>query len=559
MATAPATTLPVHQAIAHALIDSGVEVAFGLMGEDTAKLTTYLHEEGGIDYYGARHESMAVAMADGYGRMSGRLGVAILSRGPGLVNGLTAAVAARKRGTRLLVIAGDSPAGEREAGVGERYPKHVRQPSILEACDLLTETITTPESAAPTVATAIRRASEGKVVGLGVPTDLFDAEAPPAPATPTETHAQPTLELGEADLAELARLLDQSSLPVLLAGAGAVRSGAGPAIQALAERVGALTATSLLAKDLFRSGPFDLGIAGGFAGETTRRILTDADLVVAFGASLNAFTSGGGKLLAGAKIVQVDTDPNQIALNMPVELGVAGDARQVAEALGGRCAPAQRLRTDEIREALARQREHPDYEDHSRDHELDPRTVMRAIDRALPADRQVVVDAGAFSGFPSQYVSVPDPRAFAFCLDFSAVGLGHGTGLGAAVAGSDRCTALFIGDGGLLMTLGELETARRSELSLIYVVLDDGAYGAERHYLDLAGLPNSTSLFGMVDFAGIARALGMEAITLATPADLESLDGLAERPRPLLVDCKIDGTIRPLWLEELYGGREYGR
>ncbi|MCW3066155.1 MAG: Acetolactate synthase large subunit, partial [Solirubrobacterales bacterium] len=217
MSAPSATSAPVYEAIARGLLDAGVERAFGLMGEDTARLTTYLSAQPGVAYYGARHEGMAVAMADGYARLSGKLGVAVLSRGPGLVNGLTAAIAARKRGTPLLIIAGDSPAAERLAKVGERYPKHVRQSAILEACDLHSETVVGVEDAPRVVASAIAKAQAGAVVGLNIPTDLFGAEVE-LPEVPNGPGPLPTVSApGEHDLDAVAGLLRASVRPVLLA------------------------------------------------------------------------------------------------------------------------------------------------------------------------------------------------------------------------------------------------------------------------------------------------------------------------------------------------------
>jgi thiamine pyrophosphate-dependent acetolactate synthase large subunit-like protein len=553
------TRAPAYEAIARALLDAGVERAFGLMGEDTARLTTYLGTRTSVEYYGARHESMAVAMADGYSRLSGTLGVAILSRGPGLVNGLTAAVAARKHGTPLLIVAGDSPAGERLAKVGARYPKHVPQADILRACGLESETARDAADVPRAVASAIARARCGAVVGLNIPTDLFGAEVE-IPTLPPPAASAAQVPVREDELAAAARLLAGSGKPILLAGWGAVLSGARPAIDALAARAGALTATSLLAKDLFYKSEFDVGVAGGFAGDTTRTLLADADLVISFGASLTAFTTAGGALFPAAKIVHVDVDPGQIGLVTSVDLGVTGDARIVAERLLERIPQSPGLRTAEVRGALAADRERADFVEESLPGALDPRMVLRAIDRALPADRNLVVDAGAFSGFASRYISVPDPTRFAFCLDFSAVGLGHGTALGAALAHPERTTALCIGDGGLMLTLGELETAQRCGIPLVVVCLDDGAYGAERHYLDIAGLPIAQSLFGMADFAGVAGALGLDALVVFEHADLERIEpAVSERRGPLLIDCKINGWLRPRWLEELYTSSGYGR
>ncbi|HZZ45465.1 MAG TPA: thiamine pyrophosphate-dependent enzyme, partial [Pseudonocardia sp.] len=178
----------------------------------------------------------------------------------------------------------------------------------------------------------------------------------------------------------------------------------------------------------------------------------------------------------------------------------------------------------------------------------------------LPADRALVLDAGAFIGFASRYLSVSHPSRFTFCLDFAAIGLGHGTALGTALARPDITTVLCIGDGGLLMTLGELETAVRRQSPLVVIVLDDGAYGAERHYLDLMGIDHAESQFGQVPFARLADTLGMPSTTVRTPDDLAAVRSLlAEGRRPVLIDCKINGAVRPAWLEELFTGSGFGR
>lgn len=550
---------PVYEALVDAFLEAGMTTGFGLMGEDTAKLVTTFTDRPGTRFFHTRHESMAVAAADGHARLSGAIGLVVLSRGPGLVNGLTAAIAARKHRTGVVIVAGDSPGAEALAGAGARYPKHVLQSDIARAAGLGAERIADAADAPRAVNAAIAAARAGGVVLLNVPTDLFDAETDLGPAPPVAEPA-PALAPAEEDVAWVAELLDGASRPLLLAGRGAHDGGARDAIGALADRIGALTGTSLQAKGLFGDAPFDVGILGGFAGETARRCVREADVVIAFGASLNGFTTGGGKLVAGARLVHVDVDPDQIGATTPVERGVVADAGLFAEALAARVAPADGARSDELRDELVRYRTEADFEDESAPGALDTRTVLRAVDRALPSDRTLVVDAGAYSGAASRYLDVPDPSRFMFCLDFSAVGLGHGTALGAAAARPDTTTVLCIGDGGLFLTLGELETAVREELSLVLVVLDDAAYGAERHYLDIVGMPNRESLFATARFREIAEALGMSAITVETEDDLAAIaPAIASPARPLLIDCKINGEIRPLWLEELYTAAGYGR
>ncbi|HZZ45529.1 MAG TPA: thiamine pyrophosphate-binding protein, partial [Pseudonocardia sp.] len=392
------------EVIAEAILGSGVTTVFGLMGEDTAKLVTTLAAQPGITYHGARHESMAVAMADGYARASGRLGVAVLSRGPGLVNGLTGAVAACKHGTALLVIAGSSPVTERQAGLGKRNPKHVAQIQLLEACGLRSVEVT-PEHVREDVAEAIALASSGVAVCLNVPTDLLDAPVlEDAVAPPAGQELDDVVEPTEADVSRLTALLDASERPLLLAGRGAI--GASEALRELAEHCGALLSTSLLAKDLFADDEFDIGVVGGFAGDVTRSLLADRDLVVAFGAGLNSYTTGGGELFPQAKLVRVDQDADSLREGPSLALGVVADAEATAARLRATVRAAPGRRGERERALVSEDRRRLDFIEESVPDGIDPRRLLRELDAILPADRALVLDAGAFVGFASRYLSV---------------------------------------------------------------------------------------------------------------------------------------------------------
>ena len=185
---------------------------------------------------------------------------------------------------------------------------------------------------------------------------------------------------------------------------------------------------------------------------------------------------------------------------------------------------------------------------------LDPRALSSAIEAAAPADRALIVDGGHFMGFPSMAVAVQDPSQFAFTLDFGSIGLGLGTANGAAVANPDHLTVLAIGDGGLMLSLGELDTAVRYSLPLLIVVYDDGAYGAEMHFLRMMDLPDAESLFLTPPLDEVVKAIGADAIKVKDMADLDSLrETLAGGlERPLVLHCPISRDIRATWLQEAF-------
>jgi thiamine pyrophosphate-dependent acetolactate synthase large subunit-like protein len=551
----------VYEAIARTLGELGVGAVFGLMGEETAKLTAALADRGEVPYYSTRHESAAVSAADGYARATGGLGVCLVSRGPGFTNALTALVAARKARTPLLALAADT--AETDDPAPRRYPKHVEQSQIGAACGLRTIRLHEGADAVAELRAAARAALVGGVVLLNIPTNVFEESVSQQlmlDEAPAHDAPIPPRQPGAEDVAAIADLLSDAERPLILVGRGAVGGAGRGAIVDLLDVTGALVGTTVLAKDAFRSHPSNIGIVGGFSHGLAREALADVDGVLALGASLNNFTLGGGQVFRTARVFQVALDAGPTALaDGPARL-VAADAPTTARHVETELAARGVARTrawDTIRESIAAYDVGDDFLDLSTDDRVDPRAAMCALDETLPDKRTVTVDGGHFSGFPSTYLSVPDPSDFAFCLDFSAVGLGFGTALGVAVAKPDYTNVLVIGDGGLLMTLTELDTVSREQLPLLIVVVNDAAYGAELHYLTLQGMPAETSLVMERDFGRIAAGFDIPAMSVHT---VEQAREAGRRARtvsgPMLIDLHVNREVRARWLEELFS---YGR
>jgi thiamine pyrophosphate-dependent acetolactate synthase large subunit-like protein len=333
---------------------------------------------------------------------------------------------------------------------------------------------------------------------------------------------------------------------------------AGPALRALAERAGAVLATSAVANGLFRSDPFDVGIAGGFSSPLAARLLRESDAVVALGAALNQWTTRHGTLFApDARFAQVDLDAAALGAHRPVDAAVVGDAAATAEALldaleprpAGRRSPALAA---EI--ATHRWRDEP-YAETAAAGRIDPRTLSIALDDLLPEERTVVVDSGHFMGWPSMYLRVPDAAGFVFPQAFQCVGLGLGNAIGAALARPDRLTVAALGDGGALMALPELETLGRLGLPLLVVIYDDDAYGAEVHHFRPLGHAVDLAQFPPADLPALAEAAGCRGLEVRGVADLDGVrDWLERRDRPLVVDAKVDPDLCADWLEEAFRG-----
>ena len=165
----------------------------------------------------------------------------------------------------------------------------------------------------------------------------------------------------------------------------------------------------------------------------------------------------------------------------------------------------------------------------------------------------MAVDSGHFLGYPSMFLDVPDARAWVFPNGFQAVGLGLGNALGAAIAEPNRPTVAAIGDGGAFMALAELETAARLKLTLLVLIYDDAAYGAEVHHFAPMGHDVSLVRFPDADLAAIALASGAKAETVRSVDDLMVMEEWLINPHgPLVLDAKVNPTICAEWLEEAF-------
>lgn len=539
------------EAVGQALADLGVRDAFGLLGSGNFVVTKAM-VDAGVRFVAARHENAAVSMADAYARVSGRPGVVTVHQGPGLTNGMTALTEAAKARTPLLLIAADTSATARQSNF------RIDQAGLAGAVGAVAARAHSAESALDDLGRAWASAVvDRRAVLFGFPLDVQAAQAPSfevAPPVVPEPLA-PSME----DVRRLADLVAESRAPAIVAGRGAVLANAGPALEALGDRIGALMATSANGHGLFAENPWSLRISGGFASPTFVRLLRDSDLLLAFGASLNMWTTRHGGLLSdGAHVAQVDVDRGAIGAHQRCDVGVVGDARLTAEALREELARLGHTRTGrrtgDIRTAIARGRWNDEpFEDASDGERIDPRALSIALEGLLPRERTVAVDSGHFMGWPAMYLTVPDAAGFVFTQSFQSVGLGLSSAIGAAVARRDRLTVACAGDGGALMAMGEFETLVRLKLPVLVVVYNDAAYGAEVHHFGPQGHAVDLVEFPDADIAGMARGLGADAATVRSPRDLEAVRSWLERRHgPFVVDAKVVPTVVGEWLEEAF-------
>ena len=541
-------------AIARDLAAYGARRCFGLLGTANFKISHAL-VEAGVELISARHEGNAASMADAYAKATGELTLVSVHSGPGLTNAITGIAEAAKSRTPLVVLAGDVANGAVKSNF------YIDQAELVRSVGAVSERIHTPRSAREDALRAVTRAlHDRRTVVLSLPADVQDAEfatnSGPLELPPAAGRLYPDPEA----VSRLSDALARARRVLILGGRGAVLSDAEQALLALADRTGALLATTVCGHGLFADSPWSVGICGGFASPIADELIAESDLIAGFGASFTQWTTKRGKLIApGATVAQIDVESGNLGYQMPVQHAIHGDAKVTAEALLNELArrdgsqPRAGWRSDLVQNRIrAGDNHHSPHPDESTARFIDPRTLSKAVDAILPVDRVVASDSGHFCGWVPRYLRVPNARASCLSHSFQSVGLGLASAIGLAVANPGKLAVLGTGDGGFLMSISDLETALRLKLRLCILVYNDASYAAEVHYFRRHGYSIDIVQFPDTDFAAMARGYGARAATVRTVADLEPLrEWVAEgAPGVFVIDGKINPGLEADWHAE---------
>ncbi|MFD7407854.1 thiamine pyrophosphate-binding protein [Streptomyces sp. NPDC059866] len=532
-----------HEAVARALADHGVKTVFGVLGDANLYMMDSFERVIGGSYYSCSNEGGAVLAANGFARTSGGLGVATVTHGPALTNTVTALVESVKDHTPVLLVAGDTAVVDRENF------QNIPQRDVVLPTGAGFEQVRSPQTVAEDMAVAVRRALlEKRPVVLNVPVEFQWEEVDYRKAEPAFTPPQ-AVAPDPAALDAAVGIIASAHRPVVLAGRGATSPEARAALLRLAERIGAPVATTLRAKDLFRGERFDLGICGTLSHEVALDTILQSDCVIAFGASLNKWTTAEGSVLEKKQLVHVDIERDSLNRFSASDAPVVGDAAKVADTIVGWLDEAEAKPTGFASEELAQRL--AAYSDAalkdpstglSTDETVDIRTAMQRLDGAFPADRTLVFDGGRFIFNAFTRLHCPEPSAYVHTVNFGSIGLGMGNAIGASFGAPGRPTLLITGDGGFMLGgLAEFSTAVRHNVDLVVVVFNDAAYGAEHIQFRSKNMDPAISTFDWPDFGPVATALGGRGFTVRNLADLdEALDAIETRDRPVLIDIKID-------------------
>lgn len=493
----------------------GVDTIFGIPGVHNIELYRGLSTSG-VRAISPRHEQGAGFMADGYAIATGRPGVCMLITGPGLTNALTPMGQAYHDSRPMLVLAATTPTTDLGKGHG---PLHdiSDQAAIARPVTAFSDTVMEPGDVPALLAGAwetFDRSRPGPV-HLAIPTDVLAMETVPYTGfhRARSRFHQPI----PADVQRAAALLAAARRPAIIAGGGAIDGG--PALQRLAERLGAVVVLSGNAKGVLSSS-HPLCAGNALSNATAQRLLADADCVVVVGSEVSdADIWNGGHplpLATGGAVVRIDIDSSQLLRERVTHtIGIVADAHDALTALAdelGDGTPSLHgaAAAAEIRDAVL--------------DAVDPAKLpwLQAIEAALPADVFVALDSTQLAYTAHSYLPCEAPRRWLAPYGFGTLGCAIPMAIGAHIACPDRPAFALVGDGGWMFTIAEMATAVDVDADIVVVLWDNGGYGQIAVSFDDAQAPPMGVAISSPDPEGIARGFGWSTASVDEPRELRA-------------------------------------
>lgn len=492
------------QHLVDVLTELGADVAFGLPGVHNLPIWEAIAGSG-IRLIGVRHEQTAGYAADGYARATGKLGIAVVTTGPGAANTLGAVGEAMASASPVLVLATDIPSTLRRPNTVRGVLHETSdQAAMFASVTKAAITVESPQEIAPAVARAARLAQEPQSgpVYVGIPTDFLRAETERrSDSGLTERFAAVNID----DLDYARTLLAGAERPVIWAGGGAVRAEAGVAVGDLAEKLAAPVITTFAARGLLPPEHPCVAPIPVHAPEVGA-LWDEADVVLGVGTDFDGLMTQNWLMPKPPKLIAVNVDPKDAAKNYEPDLTLVGDARDVVSQLGTGLAPRPGLGelTSRLRriDEIVRRRMRAD--------EPQAADFLGTLEETLPEGAVVVADMCVAGYWAGGYHRVRAPRRFAYPMGWGTLGFGFPASLGAAAGGAVRVVCVS-GDGGFLYGCGDLATLAQESLPITVIIVDDGGYGMLRFDQDRAGVPHRGVDLHTPNFVGLARSFGVHA------------------------------------------------
>ena len=521
------------------LRDLEIDTIFGYPGGAVLPLYDAIYNFKGIRHILGRHEQGCLHEAEGYAKSTGKLGVAVVTSGPGATNAITGIADAMSDSVPLLVFTGQV----NRAGIGKDAFQEADIVGITMPITKYNYQVRETADIPRIITEAVHIATTGRPgpVVIDLPKDVSALETDfiyePSVKLPSY---QPTIEPNELQIKKILKQLSKAKKPVLLAGGGVSYAGAAKELIALAERYQIPVVTSLLGQGtIATSHPLFLGMGGmhgSFAGNIA---MTETDFMISVGCRFDDRLTGNPKTFAkNAKVAHIDIDPAEIGKIIAVDIPVVGDAKKALQQLLAE--PTVHNNTEKWIEKVTQDKNRVRSYD-KKERVVQPQAVIERIGELTKGDAIVVTDVGQHQMWAAQYYPYQNERQLVTSGGLGTMGFGVPAAIGAKIANPDKEVVLFVGDGGFQMTNQELAILNIYKVPIKVVMLNNHSLGMVRQWQEAFydGRTSESVFDSLPDFQLMAQAYGIKNYKFDNPDTLEKDLEVITEDVPMFIEVDI--------------------
>lgn len=527
------------QLVLETLKSLGVDTIFGYPGGAVLPFYDAIYSFEGIRHILGRHEQGCVHEAEGYAKSTGKIGVAVVTSGPGATNAITGIADAMSDSVPLLVFTGQvaTPGIGKDAFqeadmVGMTMPITKYNYQVRDTADI------------PRIVTeAVHIATTGRPgpVVIDLPRDISAKEVDFVyPSDVNLPSYQPTIQPNELQIKKILSQLSKSKKPVILSGGGVAYAGASEALLTLAERYQIPVVTTLLGQGTIATDhPLFLGMGGMHGTFAANIAMTEADLMINIGSRFDDRLTGNPKTFAkNAKVVHIDIDPAEIGKIIAVDIPVVGDAKQALEML-----LAEETVRNNTEKWIAKVTEDKNrvrsYD--RKERVVQPQPVIERIGELTDGGAIVVTDVGQHQMWAAQYYPYRNERQLVTSGGLGTMGFGVPAAIGAKIANPDKEVVLFVGDGGYQMTNQEMAILNIYKVPIKVIMLNNHSLGMVRQWQEsfYEGRTSESVFDTLPDFQLLAQAYGVKAYKFDNPETLAQDLEVIKEDIPMFIEVDI--------------------
>ena len=530
------------------LRDLGIDTIFGYPGGAVLPLYDAIYNFKGIRHILGRHEQGCLHEAEGYAKSTGKLGVAVVTSGPGATNAITGIADAMSDSVPLLVFTGQVA----RAGIGKDAFQEADIVGITMPITKYNYQVRETADIPRIITEAVHIATTGRpgpvVIDLPKDVSALETDFIYSPEVNLPSY-QPTLDPNDMQIKKILKQLSKAKKPVLLAGGGISYAEASKELNEFAERYQIPVVTSLLGQGtIATSHPLFLGMGGMHGSFAANIAMTEADFMISIGCRFDDRLTGNPKTFAkNAKVAHIDVDPAEIGKIISADIPVVGDAKKALQMLLAE--PAVHNNTEKWIEKVTKDKNRVRSYD-KKERVVQPQAVIERIGELTNGDAIVVTDVGQHQMWTAQYYPYQNERQLVTSGGLGTMGFGVPAAIGAKIANPEKEVILFVGDGGFQMTNQELAILNIYKVPIKVVMLNNHSLGMVRQWQEsFYEGRTSESVFDILpDFQLMAQAYGIKNYKFDNPETIEKdLEAILEDvPMFIEVDISRKEQVLPM-------------